>query len=149
MKVKRSDLFSGLLIIVLGFVFFASTLKIKPAKLGLSPADFPRLVTIAMMICGAGLVLKSLLSKMETSKRQIDLHFIRNFLGLVGIFIAYIGLLDKIGFLYLTPFFVFGSAYIFGLRKFYLNILLSLGTTIAVYYIFSKIFFVPLPHFSL
>ncbi|WP_041081508.1 tripartite tricarboxylate transporter TctB family protein [Thermotoga profunda] len=148
MAVKKSDLVNGLLIVILGLVFYISTLKIKPAKLGLSPADFPRLITIAMMICGVALVLKSFLSK-SSSKKEIDFGFIKKFVALIVVFIVYVWLLNKIGFLYLTPFFVFGTAYIFGMKKIYVNILLSIGTTVVVYYIFSRVFLVPLPDFSL
>lgn len=148
MAVKKSDLISGLLTVILGLIFYTSTLKIKPAKLGLSPADFPRLITIAMMICGVALILKSFLSK-GSSKKEIDFGFIKKFIALIVMFVVYVWLLNKVGFLYLTPFFVFGTAYIFGMKKIYVNILLSIGTTIVVYYIFSRVFLVPLPDFSL
>ena len=148
MAVKKSDLVSGLLTVILGLIFYTSTLKIKPAKLGLSPADFPRLITIAMMICGVALILKSFLSK-SSSKKEIDFGFIKKFIALIVMFVVYVWLLNKVGFLYLTPFFIFGTAYIFGMKKIYVNILLSIGTTIVVYYIFSRVFLVPLPDFSL
>lgn len=149
MAVKKSDLVSGILTTIIGFIFFVSTLKIKPARLGLSPADFPRLITIAMMVCGVALIFKSIFSKEVSGKKLIDSSFVKRFVALIAMFMTYVWLVDRIGFLYLTPFFVLGSAYVFGLKKLYLNIILSIGTTVVVYYIFSKIFLVPLPDFSL
>lgn len=149
MAVKKSDFVSGILITIIGLVFFISTLKIKPAKLGLSPADFPRLITVALMICGIALVLKSLFSKQMPYKKTTDSSFVKKFIALIAMFLVYVSLVNTIGFLYLTPFFVFGAAYMFGLKKLYLNIFLSIGSTIVVYYVFSKIFLVPLPDFSL
>jgi len=57
--------------------------------------------------------------------------------------------MDKIGFLYLTPFLIFSCAYLFGMKNLWLNIVLSIVVTISVYYVFSQVFKIPLPRFSL
>ncbi len=148
MAVKKSDLISGSAVTLTGLIFFLSTIGIKPVKRGLSPADFPRLITIAMMICGVALIIKSLFTKQKVSDGRIDPDFVKKFIALIVLFAVYVLLLDVIGFLWLTPFFVFSAAYIFGMKRFFLNIVVSIGTTFLVYYIFSEIFKVPLPHFS-
>ncbi|GAB4316343.1 MAG: tripartite tricarboxylate transporter TctB family protein [Pseudothermotoga elfii] len=149
MTSRKNDFLSGLIVSILGLVFFLGTIGIKPVKLGLSPADFPRLITVSMMILGVVLLIKGLLVKNDETKKKSDTSVFLKLICLVVMLFAYILLMDKIGFLYLTPFLIFSCAYLFGMKNLWLNIVLSIVVTISVYYVFSQVFKIPLPRFSL
>jgi len=148
MSSRMKDLLSGVLIFLVGVLFYLQTLKIRPAKIGLSPADFPKLVTTGLMICGGILILKALIVKGVESKK-LETNVLRKIGPLVVVFVLYALFLDQIGFLYLTPAFLFASMYVFGMKKHLLNLIISVVTTIAVYFVFAYVFKVPLPRFSL
>ncbi len=148
MRLRSSDFISGLIVFLLGLIFYLDTLKIKPAKMGLSPADFPRLITICLMICGTSLAIKGLFSKAK-SQPVLKMSIMKKIVALSIVFFAYILFLDELGFLVLTPFLIFASVYIFGGRKIIWNILISMTSTVVIYYIFAHVFKVPLPSFSL
>ncbi|MGJ8453812.1 tripartite tricarboxylate transporter TctB family protein [Pseudothermotoga sp. U03pept] len=149
MSSRAKDLLSGSIVFLTGFAFYLQTLKIRPVKIGLSPADFPRLITTMMMICGAVLVLKALVTKHVKQKRDFESGNLKKIGFLVAVFFFYALLLDRIGFVYLTPVFLFASMYVFGMKRHLLNIIISITTTIAVYLVFAHVFKVPLPRFSL
>ncbi|AEH51089.1 tripartite tricarboxylate transporter TctB family protein [Pseudothermotoga thermarum] len=145
---KNSDFLSGLVIFVIGLVFYLDTLSIKPAKIGLSPASFPQLITICLMICGIGLAIKGLFVKPQL-RQTFKLSVLKKIAFLGVMFFLYVFLLDKLGFLIVTPFLIFGTIYLFGGRKFLLNVLVSVLSTIVIYYVFTQVFKVLLPSFSL
>ncbi|MEJ5229014.1 MAG: tripartite tricarboxylate transporter TctB family protein [Pseudothermotoga sp.] len=148
MSSRMKDLFSGVLVFFVGILFYLQTLKIRPVKIGLSPADFPRLVTAALMVCGVILILKALITKKIESKK-LEPVALRKIGSLVVVFVLYALFLNRIGFLYLTPAFLFASMYVFGMKKHVLNAVISIVVTIAVYFVFAYVFKVPLPRFSL
>ncbi len=147
-RLKNGDLISGLIVFGTGLIFYLNTSGVKPAKIGLSPASFPRLITIALMICGVALIVKGALSRTKTQK-ALKSSVLKRITAIAAMFFAYVYLLDELGFVVLTPFLIFGSAYLFGGKKLLWNALISLLSTFVIYYVFAQVFKVPLPSFSL
>jgi len=101
-------------------------------------------------VCGVILVLRALLSKRVVVKpSRIDTRFVLNLVGLVASFVLYLYLLKKLGFLITTAPFLFFAMYVFGYRKHFMNVVLSVIASLLIYYVFTMVFKVPLPRFSL
>ncbi|WP_448523392.1 tripartite tricarboxylate transporter TctB family protein [Pseudothermotoga sp.] len=127
-----------------------STIGIKRPRIGLGSAGFPRLVTVCLIVCGVILVLRALLSKRVVVKPScIDTRFVLNLVGLVASFVLYLYLLKKLGFLITTAPLLFFAMYVFGYKKHFMNVVLSVITSLLIYYVFTIVFKVPLPRFSL
>jgi len=62
-----------------------------------------------------------------------------------GLFVLYYALLGRVPFLVNTALYLFLSIIIFGRGKWYIALIISVATSLAVYLIFIKIFLVPLP----
>lgn len=59
--------------------------------------------------------------------------------------LAYVFLLGKVNFVVLTSVFLFATSCVFLRRKFVLTALTSIGVTVGIYYLFSRVFLLPLP----
>lgn len=147
---KRSDVLSGTIVSLVGLIFLLSTIGMRKPRIGLGSAGFPRLVTVCMIISGVLLIVRALLSKKEHAARsRIDSRFVFSLVGLTISFILYVYLFEKLGFILTTGLLLFFAMYVFGSKKILLNAVLSVVTSIAIYYVFTIIFKIPLPRFSL
>lgn len=146
---KKADLISGLIFFVVGLIFFLSTLGMKRPRLGLGSAGFPRLVTLCLILCAAILIVRALIARGKVEQTvRMKRSFVLGFLGCAFLFVLYVYLLRKFGFLILTPFFLFFAMYFFGSRRYVMNAVLSVVTSLVLYYVFTLVFKVPLPRFS-
>ncbi|KAF2958275.1 hypothetical protein AS159_00735 [Thermotoga sp. Ku-13t] len=147
---KRSDVLSGTIVSLVGLIFLLSTIGMRKPRIGLGSAGFPRLVTACLIICGVLLIVRASLSKKEYAARsRTDSRFAFSLVGLIASFILYIYLFKKLGFILTTGPLLFFAMYVFGSKKILLNVVLSVVTSIAIYYVFTIIFKIPLPRFSL
>lgn len=147
---KRSDVLSGAIVSLVGLIFLLSTIGMRKPRIGLGSAGFPRLVTVCLIICGVLLIVRALLSKKERAARsRIDSRFVFSLVGLTVSFVLYVYLFKKLGFILTTGPLLFFAMYVFGSKKILLNAVLSVVTSIAIYYVFTIIFKIPLPRFSL
>ncbi|MCX7813119.1 MAG: tripartite tricarboxylate transporter TctB family protein [Pseudothermotoga sp.] len=146
---KKIDLASGLIFLVVGLTFFLNTIGMKKPRLGLGSAGFPRLVTVCLILCAIVLIVKTLFAKRKDERTiKISRSFVLSLLGCVVLFTLYAYLLRKLGFLILTSLFLFFSMYLFGSRRYITNAVLSVVTSLVLYYVFTTVFRVPLPSFS-
>lgn len=60
-------------------------------------------------------------------------------------FLVYVFLLGKINFIILTSVFLSATSLVFLRKRFVAIALTSIGTTLGIYYLFSKVFLLPLP----
>lgn len=138
----------GIGIVLFGFFILINALNMPNMPLGLGPGDFPEIVSIGLIICGIILAIQSI-GKMEKTKKMYSANSLRDILILIFLSLLYVYLVSYLGFLYLTPFLMFATMYLFGYRKIPYAIVISIIFTLLVYYVFYGIFKVPLPQFSL
>lgn len=149
MKLKiNSDTVIGILTIIWGIFILIHTFSYPKMPLGLSPGDFPRVISFLLIILGIIQIIQSFVLK-EEPKKLYSWKNLKNVLILVIIGLIYVYLLHYFGFLYLTPFLIFITLYLFNYRKITPAILISILVTILIHFIFYNIFKVPLPQFSL
>lgn len=149
MKFRFSwDVGIGLGIIIFGVLILISALNMPNSPLGLGPGDFPEIIAIGLIVCGVILFIQSI-KKEEKAQKIYSKDALLRIFTLVILGLLYVYLVHYLGFLYLTPFLMFITMYLFGYRKIPYAIIISIGFTLLVYYIFYGIFKVPLPSFSL
>lgn len=120
-----------------------------------SPGAFPMLCTAAMVVTG-------LMSLVRTARARLTLegegsvlqHFIRRLapptlLLFALLILAYMLLLESLGFLVSSYAFLVTAMRVLGSRRLGLNLLVSLGALAAIYVIFQTAFSVVLPSGSL
>jgi len=145
-------------ITICGVIFFASLYLYTIAagykghevygKLG--PGFWPKLILIVMMILSLWTAVDALLARKRSSREkepevnQATGNRIRFFSALILI-IAYFFLMNIIGFITLTPFFLVAFMILLGEKSWPWMIGLSIGMTILIVLAFTQAMYVPLP----
>ena len=117
--------------------------------LGIGPGQYPRVVGLGLFILGGIL---AVLGRQEGSPPVKDLYpagSLKRVCVLAAVTFIYIKLLEHLGFVLLTPVFLVCVMLLFGERKLYVSIPISLGVTLGIYYVFHDVFHVLLPRFTL
>jgi len=116
----------------------------------LGPGFWPKLILICMMVLSVWIAVDALLAR-EKSAGEKSSEVVKNagnrirfFLALIMI-IAYFFLMNIIGFIALTPFFLIAFMILLGEKSWFWMIGLSIGMTIIIVLAFTQAMYVPLP----
>ncbi|KAF2958861.1 hypothetical protein AS159_04120 [Thermotoga sp. Ku-13t] len=144
------DRISALLFMSLGIFFLVSALRMprmteygKYGAPGIVPAFFSIMVILLCFI----MLLRKHRPTPDTRPvpDEIRRKENRRFILASVIFLAYVFLLGKINFIILTSIFLSAISMIFLRKRFVIVALTSVGTTLGIYYLFSRVFLLPLP----
>jgi putative tricarboxylic transport membrane protein len=105
---------------------------------GISPAAFPRIILVALIVCA---LLQIFRGKDDTARFPSPGRTLSG-IALVGL---YIGLIDLVGYFILTPIFLMSFPLLLGYRRWRWIIALALGCTLLFYLVFNLLLGVPLP----
>ena len=138
---KNSDRIFALMMIIMSVVmYFLIGGMDEPYSPGaLSASTYPRLVLVCIVIVSALLIFRpAKISKAENAK---------SYRGIVVIIImiAYISLLETIGFFILTPLVLFVVPLLAGLRRYRLMLISVILVTAGLYGVFVEVLNIPLP----
>jgi hypothetical protein len=138
-----------LLIFVASIYFYhiAGKMDEFPGQLG--PAFWPKAILLLLMV-GCGIkTLEILLArrKGETTEREASLPAVNvpRLLGLIGIVLGAVALMNEIGFLLTNLLFLLSFMYLAGVRKKTTLILSSVIGNVILLYLFVKVVYLPLP----
>ena len=147
----KVDFFVGVFLIILFAGVYYMTGKMPQKDLGLGPGDYPRVIVSLLGLFGVLLSVQSVLKirKKEDKEKMFEKGEILQVFYLIVCVAVYLTILPFLGFIFLTPAFMFIMMLIFGLRKWIKMIIISLVTTIIIYVLFDRFFLVLLPEFSL
>ncbi len=149
MKFKINwDVGIGIGVVIFGIFILILTLGMPKSPLGLGPGDYPRVVSYGLIITGIILVIQGLREE-QAQKKIYSWDTLKRVILLIFLGLLYVYLVHYIGFLYLTPFLMLATMYLFGYKKLIWGIIISILFTLIVNFIFYNIFKVPLPTFSL
>ena len=148
-KNRFADLIIGVLMIALGIAVMVLSGNLAQAKVGLGPAGYPRAVAIIMLVLGLVMVVSTLIKGMPKLVWKPDRQMFLRVAGTVVVSFIYLWLLNQIGFLFLTPFYLFALMWIFGYQNLKVAALASIGSSVVIYLLFTKAFMVFLPEFAL
>lgn len=113
----------------------------SPDDIGLVfPKIIVGLLVLTTLLLGLTTFIKSRgRGKQETTKAEFKMPW-----AILGSMVGYILLLNVFGFFVLTPFFVFSSAKLFGVKT-KSSIILAISLTLIIYLLFVQVLFVPFP----
>jgi putative tricarboxylic transport membrane protein len=146
---SRSDFWFGIGFMILGVIVFLLTTNMMTMPIGLSPADYPRVIAVGLIILGAIQAIQGWRKGSPSLKELYPSGAIWRMLGLVVITYVYIQLLDILGFSIASPLFLLVVMYYFGVRRPVTMIAIAVLLTLIIYLIFRVAFHVPLPRFNL
>jgi ABC-type xylose transport system permease subunit len=144
------DRISALVFIALGIFFLIGALRMprtteygKYGAPGIVPAFFSIMV---VLLCFIMLVRKQR-SNSESSSTPAEVKRAENrrLLLASAMFLAYVFLLGKINFIVLTSVFLSVTSMVFLRKRFILTVTISVAVTVGIYYLFSRVFLLPLP----
>ncbi len=146
------DIYLGLFFSALSIGLYALTFGFPHLTVALSPAVFPRFVSVCLFVLSAILTVTGF-KKREAAKREggpekkarPDLPFIRRFVLLAVVSFVYLLLLEPIGYVLATPLCIAAGILIFGERRWPRICLVSIASTVVLYAVFKIFFRVPLP----
>lgn len=144
---KAADFFIGIGIVIFGALVFAMSRDLPTAQFGLGSSGYPMFVSVLMMILGAVLAISAIAKgkiKLQFSAPADKTPILKTAFATAATFL-YVFLLPHIGFLLLTPVFLFGLMLLFGYRKYVLAAVVSILLSTGVFYLFSRVFFIFLP----
>ncbi|MDI7258510.1 MAG: tripartite tricarboxylate transporter TctB family protein [Thermodesulfobacteriota bacterium] len=161
---KKSNIIIGIILLALSAFYYYSTRELPPPTKteNLGSAFFPILLAIVLAFLSLMLIINTFLfrsaSDHEEEKAAIDggerleedsfsaerISY-KFLIGTMGMSTLYIILLPIIGYLIVTPFFLFGLIRFLGMERWLNNIAVSIGLTAVLYLLFARMLGVPLP----
>jgi len=138
---------------LISLFLFIMTFRFPDLRIALSPAVFPRFVTVSLFILSSILLVqgikKQVTSTVKKQKVKINRVYLIRFILLCATGFIYIQIIRVTGYVVATPIFISGTMLIFNEKKWYRIVLFSIFTTAILYIVFRMIFRVPLPRFIL
>ena len=91
----------------------------------------------------------SLFQGVRKPELKADRTKVIRLVALVGAMVVYLWLLPHIGFVIMTPILIIALMLLFGIRRWLLGLVIAIVFTIIVYLLFTRVFMVFLPGFTL
>ena len=147
MKKKKnfSELVIGVACIALGVAVYIAANGLQKVKLGIGPGGFPRFVAAVLVILGVVQTVIALANGVNAPKVKVDKRAAGLFAAAVILAFAYVFLLEKLGFLLLTPILLIAYMYLFGERSVLKMAAIAIITTVCIWLLFTKVFMIFLP----
>ncbi len=146
MKSGFRDIATGVILILFSIFGYFSANQISEPGIKYGPDFLPKLILILLAILSLSLVIKGIVSlKNDHSSNSFDKHIFILIVLYIILLIVYINIFFITGFIISTIIFLFIAQYLFGLRKWFRLILVSLIVPFVLYYFFTIVFNIPLP----
>ncbi len=145
---KKAEIIWAILFIIFASIFYYMSLGLRASPgPDVGGAFYPRLLVYATLILSIKLLYNAFKREEKDSERLFDFENggFWNVVLVVIISFIYLYLLDLIGFLLLTPIYLFLLLTIIEAKTFAYRILISILTTVIVMYVFQNFLNVPFP----
>ncbi len=157
----------GVLTALLAVAFFQYTFSFPSEQRGLDPRVYPRFISICFFALSVGLIITGIKAwrreirevqgkqNLTTSGVQggSEEPFLTPAKKRIGsmflVALGYVAIIDTVGYLVATPPFLAGSMVLFGERRVWRILIVSIVSTAILFWLFRMIFRVPLPVSSL
>jgi Ca2+/Na+ antiporter len=146
---RRADFVMGLGFIALAVFWFLEAHRMIKVDSGLSPGDYPKVVAVGLFILGLVLSVSSLIRGLPPREGAFDRKGALRLAVFFAVTVAYVQLMRWLGFILLTPFYLFFAIAYFGYKKRVAAAVVSVGVTAAIHGVFRLLFQVMLPEFRL
>ena len=148
-KTRFADMVTGILLMSLAVYWFSQASKMMKVELGLGPGGYPMFVSACLFFLGMLLTLQSVIKGLPKPEGNIDRKAVLRAVIFIVVTFVYVRAMRHMGFLLLTPPYVFFACWFFHYRKKLVVIFTSIGITAVIFIVFRIIFFIPLPVFRL
>lgn len=139
---KKNALLEGIILLILSIIFTGESLKLRGEEaLALSPALFPLIISISILILSIILIFKSFRERELLKKRDN----IKPLLLIIGVSFLYLFLLPRLHFIVSSTLYLLSFLFILGERRWKLILPISLITPLLIYFIFGNLLDVLLP----
>ena len=143
------DMVTGIVIMLVAAYWFYEANKMAKVDIGIGPGGYPMFVSSCFFFLGLILFLLNIIKGLPKPAGKIDRKAMLRTVIFVTVTVVYVWTMKYLGFLLLSPLYLFFSCCFFGYRKKLVAAIASVGVTAVVYIIFRIIFFVSLPVFRL
>ena len=145
---KAADFWIAVAGMAISIILFNNASRMPKAARGIGPGDYPKIICVVLIVLCAIQIIKILAEcrafPLIDFQSINGKYILRAFIMILMSWIYY-SLLKKVGFLILTPIYLYASFVLFGYRKWIRGILYSVAFSTTVYFLFVKVFLVLLP----
>ena len=144
-KKPFSELVIGIACMALGAAVFIAAGSLQQVKLGIGPAGFPRFIAVVVLLLGAVQTITTLSRGVKKPEWNVDKRAAGLFAAAVAMSVAYVLLVETVGFILLTPLLLIGLMALFGERSIVKMLVIAIITTACVWLLFTEVFLIFLP----
>ena len=141
------DMVTGIAIMLVAAYWFYEASKMIKVDLGIGPGGYPMFVSSFFFAMGLLLFLQNIIKGLPRPASKIDRKAMARTVIFVTVTFAYVWSMKYLGFLLLSPPYLFFACCFFGYRKKLVAAIASIGITATIYVVFRMIFYVSLPVF--
>ncbi|OKL37872.1 tripartite tricarboxylate transporter TctB family protein [Domibacillus mangrovi] len=148
MKKEVSDISTGIVLLLLSIIgyVFSMDLADPNSTIKYGPDFFPKLILSLLAISSLFLIVNAIRRyKKSTETLDVDKKVVLSVLAFIVILIGYITLFFMTGFIISTIVFLLIGQWVFNIRKIPLLIATTVVIPVALYFLFSTFFKIPLP----
>lgn len=149
----KIDVICGLLAGAVSLLFYIGTLSFPDMSIGINPRAYPLVIIVAAFALSVLLIVQGAM-KMRREKGTAEVAAARTLprgktawylVVLTAGMLAYALSMEDLGYIVVTPFLTALTMYLFGERRPFRIILVSVLVSIVLYWVFRSVFRVPLP----
>ena len=149
----KIDVICGLLAGAVSLLFYIGTLSFPDMSIGINPRAYPLVIIVAAFALSVLLIVQGAM-KMRREKGTAEVAAARTLprgkttwylVVLTAGMLAYALSMEDLGYIVVTPFLTALTMYLFGERRPFRIILVSVLVSIILYWVFRSVFRVPLP----
>ena len=140
---------TGIAIMALSAYWFYEASKMTKVDLGIGPGGYPMFISTGLFLMGLLLTLLSIRKGLPKLEGKIDRKAILRMFIFVAVSFAYVRAMRYVGFILLTPPYIFFACWFFQYRRKLVAAITSIVVTAILYIVFRVFFFVPLPYLRL
>ena len=145
---KAADFWIAVAVMAVSIFLYSNASKMPKSARGIGPGDYPRFICAVLIVLCTIQIIRTLIEckglPLIDFKNTNVRYLVRAF-AMILLSWLYYTFLKKVGFLVLTPVFLFASFMLFGYRKWIRGAIYSVAFSTAVYFLFVKVFLVLLP----
>ena len=142
---RRADLLIGIALLILSAFYYQASFQIVRGFASdlLGPTFFPRLLAAALAVLATTLIVRAASGRSDPA--PLPAIRVRLFWSTLGLTLAYVLLLPRLGFLIATPLLLGAVIWLLGLRRWATLAGAAVGFTLALYLVFARALHVLLP----
>ena len=146
---RFADLVMGVVLMLLAAFWYFQATKMTKVDLGIGPGGYPKFISVCLFFLALILTVQSIRKGLPKWEGKISRKELSRQVIFFAVTFAYIHFMSSLGFLLLTPPYLFFQCWFFGYRKYIIAGFMSIGLTAGIYYVFRMIFLIMLPEFRL